>query len=56
MTDSDRLPALIPPGALTAPVDAPVVPGLSASCGDQASWRYVEFFAANLRNPHTRRA
>jgi site-specific recombinase XerD len=22
----------------------------------QAGWRYVEFFAANVRNPHTRRA
>ena len=27
-----------------------------ATLGDQASWRYVEFFAANIRNPNTRRA
>ena len=27
-----------------------------AILGDQASWRYVEFFAANIRNPNTRRA
>jgi site-specific recombinase XerD len=27
-----------------------------AALGDQASWRYVEFFAANIRNPNTRRA
>jgi len=24
--------------------------------GDEAAWRYVEFFTANIRNPHTRRA
>ncbi len=24
--------------------------------GDAAAWRYVEFFTANIRNPHTRRA
>jgi len=24
--------------------------------GDAAGWRYVEFFTANIRNPHTRRA
>ena len=22
----------------------------------RAGWRYIEFFAANIRNPHTRRA
>ena len=29
---------------------------LVAALGDQASWRYIEFFAANIRNPNTRRA
>jgi hypothetical protein len=24
--------------------------------GDEAAWRYVKFFTANIRNPHTRRA
>ena len=24
--------------------------------GDQASWRYIDFFTANIRNPNTRRA
>jgi len=24
--------------------------------GDQAGWRYVKFFAANINNDHTRRA
>ena len=33
-----------------------VVPALIAHVGDDASWRYVEFFTANIRNPHTRRA
>jgi hypothetical protein len=27
-----------------------------ANAGDFASWRYVDFFAANIRNPNTRRA
>jgi Phage integrase, N-terminal SAM-like domain len=29
---------------------------LIADLGDQAAWRYVEFFIANIRNPNTRRA
>ncbi len=33
-----------------------VVPALVAALGDTASWRYVEFFTANIRNPNTRRA
>ena len=33
-----------------------LVPALIAACGEQAAWRYVDFFAANIRNPHTRRA
>ena len=32
------------------------MPALIAAAGDQAGWRYVEFFTANIRNPHTRRA
>src|SRR3954453_23235055 len=35
---------------------ANVVPALIANLGDAAAWRYVEFFTANIRNPHTRRA
>jgi site-specific recombinase XerD len=53
---ADQVPAIIPPGALTAPADAALVPALIADAGDQASWRYVEFFAANINNPNTRRA
>jgi site-specific recombinase XerD len=33
-----------------------VVPALIADLGDEAAWRYVEFFTANIRNPNTRRA
>jgi site-specific recombinase XerD len=31
------------------------VPALIADLGDQAGWRYVEFFSARIRNLHTRR-
>ena len=42
--------------AASSPAAAHVVPALVASLGDTASWRYVEFFTANIRNPNTRRA
>jgi site-specific recombinase XerD len=32
------------------------VPALIAAAGARAGMRFVEFFAANIRNPHTRRA
>ncbi len=32
------------------------MPALIVDLGDEAAWRYVEFFTANIRNPHTRRA
>jgi hypothetical protein len=32
------------------------VPVLVAAAGEHASMRFLEFFAANIRNPHTRRA
>jgi site-specific recombinase XerD len=53
---TDQLPAIVPPGTLATRTDAHLVPALIADAGDQASWRFVEFFAANIRNPHTRRA
>src|ERR1700726_1469544 len=55
-TPPDQLPAVIEPGALATPTDTYIVPALIADLGDQAGWRYVEFFTANIRNPHTRRA
>jgi site-specific recombinase XerD len=57
---NDQLPAVLPSGAVTPAVSDDtlykVVPAVVAALGDQASWRYVEFFAANIRNPNTRRA
>jgi hypothetical protein len=32
------------------------VPALVAAAGERASMRFLEFFAANIRNPHTRPA
>jgi site-specific recombinase XerD len=48
------------PGALPAPLALghanAIVPALVADAGDRAAHRFLEFFAANIRNPHTRRA
>jgi site-specific recombinase XerD len=33
-----------------------ILPALIAAAGDRASRRYMEFFTATIRNPHTRRA
>jgi hypothetical protein len=33
-----------------------MVPALIANLGDEAAWRFVEFFTANIRNLHTRHA
>ena len=33
-----------------------VVPALFAAAGKKAAHRFMEFFAANIRNPHTRAA
>jgi site-specific recombinase XerD len=35
---------------------APLVPALVAAAGERASLRFLEFLAADIRNPHTRRA
>ena len=54
---STQLPATIQQAEVTSDLRAPnVVPAIIADLGDQAAWRYVEFFTANIRNPHTRRA
>jgi Luciferase-like monooxygenase/Phage integrase, N-terminal SAM-like domain len=49
-------PAIVEPTTVANPTGTYIVPALIADLGDQASWRYVEFFTANIRNPHTRRA
>src|SRR5213080_2017826 len=59
MTTSDQLPAIIEPAELPTPAPAGtyIVPALITDAGgDQAAWRYVEFFTANINNVHTRRA
>jgi site-specific recombinase XerD len=38
------------------PISASALPALVAAAGERASMRFLEFFAANIRNPHTRRA
>ena len=54
---SEQLPAVVRRVAITtAPDRSQLVPALIADAGEQAGWRYVEFFAANIRNAHTRRA
>ncbi len=53
---TEQLPAMFQPGALATPADTYIVPALIANAGDAAGWRYVEFFTANIHNPHTRRA
>src|SRR5258708_5584176 len=37
-------------------LSAQVVPAAIAVAGEQASWRYLEFFTVNIHNAHTRRA
>ena len=57
MAPSDPLRAIARPTALaTAPTGTLLVPALIADLGEQAAWRYVDFFSANIRNANTRRA
>ena len=37
------------------PISSPALP-VAAAAGARASMRFLEFFAANIRNAHTRRA
>lgn len=53
---NNQLPAITVPGALANAADSHLVPALIANAGDQAAWRYIDFFTANIRNPNTRRA
>jgi site-specific recombinase XerC len=52
----ERLPAIIHRTKTIGDVRAHVVPALIAASDERASLRFLEFFAANIRNPHTRRA
>jgi integrase/recombinase XerC len=42
--------------ATISPLPGSVLPALIAASGDRAYVRFLEFFAAQIRNPHTRRA
>ena len=53
---SEQLPAIIDRTEIIGDARAHVVPALIAAAGERASLRFLEFFAANIRNPHTRRA
>ena len=55
----DHLPTIIPRKRrrdIAAAIEQQLVPALIADEGEQAAWRYIEFFTANIRNPNTRRA
>lgn len=47
--------ALLPVLSPRAPGGMPL-PALVLHVGDKTAWRFVEFFAATIRNPHTREA
>ncbi len=51
-----QLPATVQPTGLTSLLGGALIPALIADAGEQAAWRYVDFFTANIRNPNTRRA
>jgi hypothetical protein len=38
------------------PIHETALPALIAAAGERAGMRFLEFFVANIRNPHTRRA
>jgi hypothetical protein len=54
---TEQLPAIIDQTESITRIHAALaVPALIATPGERASRRFLEFFAANVRNPHTRRA
>jgi len=53
---ANQLPAIIDRLETIAADRANFVPALIAAAGAKVSTRFLEFFAANIRNPHTRRA
>jgi len=56
--DDAMPPSTVASKNLLAPCSAcnPVIPALVAAAGEGAGIRFLEFFAAAIRNPHTRRA
>jgi len=39
-----------------APLSSPTLPAIITAAGERGSYRFYEFFTAQIRNPHTRRA
>src|ERR1700719_4477421 len=56
MDVTEQLPAIIDRTEIIGDARAHVVPALIAAAGERASLRFLEFFAGQIRNPHTRRA
>jgi site-specific recombinase XerD len=56
MPEKTNLPTTLDPGALLPASPADLVPTLIAAAGEEAAWRYIDFFTSNIRNPNTRRA
>jgi site-specific recombinase XerD len=54
--EAANLPAPLSTSGLVEAGTVNVVPALIADMGEQASWRYIDFFTSNIRNPNTRRA
>jgi site-specific recombinase XerD len=53
---TEQLPAVLLPDTPASPAEAAMVPVLITNEGNAARRRYIGFFAANITNPHTRRA
>ncbi len=53
---TEQLPAIPAPPALLPLPGGHLVPAAIAAAGEQAAWRFIDFFTANIRNPNTRRA
>jgi hypothetical protein len=49
---------LVIPSAAGAPAarGGPLLPAIIADAGERAAKRFLEFFTATIRNPHTRKA
>ena len=50
------LPAVPDASNVATAAGSTLVPALIADAGERATWRYIDFFTANIRNPNTRRA
>jgi site-specific recombinase XerD len=59
MTD-ESLPTIVPPTAeisfTRSVAGIALIPSMVVEAGESASWRYIDFFTSNIRNPNTRRA